>query len=83
MRVLLAEDDRDMLDVTVYALRKHGYDVTGVTDGTTAIDFWQKLRPDLVLLDVNLPFMSGLDVCREIRKCSSTPIIMLTAMCDE
>jgi DNA-binding response OmpR family regulator len=83
MRVLLAEDDVDMLDVTTYALRKHGYDVTGVTDGDTALDSWGKLRPDFVLLDVNLPSRSGFEVCREIRKQSATPIIMVTALGDE
>ncbi len=83
MRVLLAEDDTDMLDVTAYALRKHGYQVTGVTDGTAAVERFRKDEPDLVLLDVNLPGMSGMDVCREIRRMSSTPIIMVTAMGDE
>src|SRR5579859_6417585 len=83
MRVLLAEDDTDMLDVTSYALRKHGFDVVGVTDGAAAVERWHKDQPDLVLLDVNLPNKSGMDICREIRKLSSTPIIMVTAMGDE
>lgn len=83
MRVLLAEDDIDMLDVTTYALRKYGYDVIGVTDGAAIMKRWQKEQPDLVLLDVNLPGTSGMDLCREIRRQSSTPIIMLTAMGDE
>jgi two-component system response regulator RegX3 len=83
MRVLLAEDDTDMLDVTSYALRKYGYDVSGVTDGAAVVERWRKDQPDLVLLDVNLPNTSGMDVCREIRKVSSTPIIMVTAMGDE
>jgi DNA-binding response OmpR family regulator len=79
MRVLLIEDDTDLLDVTAYALRKYGYDVVGVADGATAIERWQREEPDLVLLDVNLPHMSGFDICREIRKQSSVPIIMVTA----
>ncbi|MCA1644222.1 MAG: response regulator transcription factor [Chloroflexi bacterium] len=83
MRVLLAEDDIDMLDVTTYALRKYGYEVVGVTDGAATMSRWVKEQPDLVLLDVNLPGKSGMDLCREIRKQSSTPIIMLTAMGDE
>jgi DNA-binding response OmpR family regulator len=83
MRVLLVEDDTDMLDVTSYALRKHGYEVSGLTDGATAVERWHKDQPDLVLLDVNLPNKSGMDICREIRKLSSTPIIMVTAMGDE
>lgn len=80
MRVLLAEDDIDMLDVTTYALRKHGYDVIGVTDGAAVMERWRKEQPDLVLLDVNLPNQSGMDVCRAIRAQSNTPIIMVTAM---
>jgi DNA-binding response OmpR family regulator len=80
MRVLLAEDDVDMLDVTAYALRKYGHDVTGVTDGEAALDSWRKLQPEFVLLDVNLPLRSGLEVCSEIRKQSATPIIMVTAL---
>jgi DNA-binding response OmpR family regulator len=83
MRILLAEDDVDVLDVSSYALRKFGFDVVGVTDGLAAMAHWQKDQPDLVLLDVNLPGMNGLDVCRAIRKQSSTPIIMVSALSDE
>jgi two-component system, OmpR family, response regulator RegX3 len=83
MRVLIAEDDTDLLDFTTYALGKYGYTVFGVTDGITALKRWQDIQPDVVLLDVNLPGMSGMDVCRQIRQSSSTPIIMVTAMSDE
>ena len=83
MRVLLAEDDADMLDVTTYALRKYGFAVTGVTDGAAALERWKKDQPDLVLLDVNLPSLSGMDVCKRIRAASPTPIIMVTALSDE
>jgi DNA-binding response OmpR family regulator len=83
LRVLLVEDDPDMLDVTTYALHKHGYDVEGVTDGADALRRCQKARPDLVLLDVNLPGMSGMEICRKIREQSATPIIMVTAHGDE
>jgi DNA-binding response OmpR family regulator len=83
VRVLVAEDDAELLDLTSYALRKYGYDVIGVTDGAAALERWQVLQPDVVLLDVNLPRVSGTDVCREIREQSSVPIIMVTAMDDE
>jgi DNA-binding response OmpR family regulator len=83
MRVLLAEDDTDMLDLTTYALRKYGFAVTGVTDGATALERWKREQPDIVLLDVNLPGMSGLEICKEIRKQSSTPVIMVTALSDD
>jgi DNA-binding response OmpR family regulator len=83
MRVLLAEDDLDLLDVTSYALHKHGHEVLGVTDGEAAVERWQTQQPDLVLLDLNLPGLSGLDVCRTIREQDDTPIIMVTAHRDE
>jgi DNA-binding response OmpR family regulator len=83
MRVLIAEDDKDFLDVTTYALGKYGFTVVGVTDGLAALERWQTTEPDLVLLDVNLPGMSGMEVCKQIRKHSMTPIIMVTAMSDE
>ena len=51
MRVLLAEDDLDLLDVSSYALRKYGFTVVGVTNGPAALERWQKDQPDLVLLD--------------------------------
>jgi DNA-binding response OmpR family regulator len=83
MRVLMVEDDPDILDVTTYALRKYGYEVQGVSDGAAAFDRWQATQPDLVLVDVNLPHVSGMDVCRQIREQSSVPIIMVTAHADE
>ncbi len=83
MKVLLADDDKDMLDVTTYALRKHGFDVIGVPDGLQALRRWESERPDLVLLDVGIPRMNGFEVCRRIRQDSSTPVIMLTARSDE
>jgi two-component system response regulator VanR len=83
MRVLLAEDDTDVLDVTTYALRKYGYDVVGVTDGAAALKRWETEQPDLVLLDVNLPTMSGMDVCQKIRERSTTPVLMVSGLADE
>ena len=84
MRVLLFEDDTDVLDLTAYALRKYGYNVVGVPDGALAMERWTKEQPDFVLLDVNLPTISGFEICREIRKrSSSTPIIMVTAAGDD
>src|SRR5262249_36375724 len=84
MRVLVAEDEPMLLDVTTYALRKYGFDSDGVTDGLTALERWASGNYDLALLDIMLPKMSGLDVCREIRKQSeSAPIIMVSALSDE
>jgi DNA-binding response OmpR family regulator len=83
MRVLLADDDVEMLDVTSYALRKYGHDVTCVTDGADVVAQYKKSQPEVVILDVNLPHTSGMDLCRSIRAQWSTPIIMVTAMSDE
>jgi DNA-binding response OmpR family regulator len=83
MRVLLVDDDVDMLDVSTYALRRHGFDVSAATDGPSALERWRTDRPDLVLLDVNMPRLGGVEVCRAIREQSSTPIIIMSAFNDE
>jgi DNA-binding response OmpR family regulator len=78
MKILLADDDTEMLDVTCYFLRKHGYEVAAATDGAQAVQRWRDEQPDLVLLDIGLPRLSGYEVCRKIRATSKTPIIMVT-----
>ena len=83
MKILLVDDDTDLLDVTAYALRREGFNVIVATDGAQALRRWESDDPDLVLLDVGMPRMSGLEVCRKIRQTSTTPVIMLTAASDE
>ena len=83
MKILVADDDADLLDVTTYALRREGYNIVTATDGQQAVDRHLDERPDLVLLDVGLPRMNGFDVCRRIRESAATPIIMLTARTDD
>jgi DNA-binding response OmpR family regulator len=84
MRVLVAEDEPMLLDLTTYALRKFGFESDGVTDGAAALERWQSGNYDLALLDVMLPKASGLEVCREIRKQSaSTPIVIVSALSQE
>jgi len=83
MRALVAEDNTDFLDVTLYALRKYGFEADAVTDGAAALERWKTGRYDIALLDIRMPGMSGLEVCREIRKDSSAPIIMVTALSDD
>ena len=83
MKVLLVEDDADVLDVTTYALRREGYTVLAAVDGQQALARWEAERPDLVLLDVTLPKLNGFEVCRRIRHEGETPIIMLTARREE
>jgi DNA-binding response OmpR family regulator len=83
MKVLLADDDPYLQDVTSYALRREGFNVLAATDGQQALRQWETERPDIVLLDVNMPKLNGFEVCRQIRQGSETPIIMLTASSDE
>ena len=79
MKVLLVEDNADQLDLTTYALRREGYTVLAATDGQQALARWEAERPDIVLLDVNMPKLNGFEVCRRIRQEGRTPVIMLTA----
>jgi len=83
MKILLADDDSDMLDVTAYALRREGFNIIVATNGAQALRRWQSDDPDLVLLDVSMPRGNGFEVCRKIRQTSMTPIIMLTGADDE
>jgi DNA-binding response OmpR family regulator len=83
VKILLVDDDADTLDVTTYSLRKNGYDVVTSTDGQQAIARWDREKPDLVVLDVNLPKANGFEVCRKIRDSALTPVIMLTGRTDE
>ena len=85
-RVLLAEDDADISYLVVFKLRQAGHDVTTFRDGLSALASARGNRPDLALLDVMMPAMTGLDVCRALRKHPATadlPIIMLTARAQE
>ncbi|HEX5501676.1 MAG TPA: response regulator transcription factor [Thermomicrobiales bacterium] len=83
MKVLLVDDDTDLLDVTAYALRREGFNVIVATDGVQALRRWQSDKPDLIVLDVGMPHLGGFEVCRKIRQASTTPIIMLTSFHDE
>ncbi len=81
--VLVVDDEPAFLDALGAGLRREGFRVHGAEDGTQALAMFQSITPDLVLLDVMLPRMSGLDVCREIRKTSRVPIIMVSAKGEE
>src|SRR5271168_4740519 len=78
-KVLLAEDDESFIDALVIGLAREGFDVTVARDGNEALRLFAADEPDLVLLDLMLPRLSGIDVCRSIRTRSSVPIIMVTA----
>ncbi len=84
--VLLAEDDPDIRDLVTFKLRQQGYEVRAFEDGLSALASARDEMPDLALLDITMPGMSGLDVCRELRADPATadvPIILLTARAQE
>lgn len=78
-RILIVEDEPGLADSVRYALEAEGFDVTVGASGVSGLELARNSSPDLVLLDLMLPEMSGLDVCRQIRSSSDVPIIMLTA----
>ena len=78
-RVLIVEDEPALADSIRYGLEREGYECTVLNDGIRAVDYVRSWRPDIVLLDLMLPGMSGTDVCREIRTIGPTPIVMVTA----
>ena len=82
-RILIVEDEESFLDPLSYSLRKEGYEVAVADNGTDGVRIFTTHGADLVLLDLMLPGMSGTEVCREIRRTSSVPVIMLTAKDDE
>lgn len=77
--ILVVEDEESFVEALAIGLKREGFLVDVATDGVQALEQFEALHPDLVLLDVFLPGMSGLDVCREIRTHSAVPIIMVTA----
>ena len=78
-KILIVDDDINICELLRLYLEKDGFEAEVVTDGLNAINVFNSINPDLVLLDIMLPGMDGWQICREIRKTSQTPIIMLTA----
>lgn len=77
--VLLVDDEAALRESLTYTLQKEGYDVTTAADGQTAIKQFHKQVPDIVLLDLMLPEVDGMEICWRIRAFSNVPIVMLTA----
>ena len=73
MKILIVDDDRILADVVAFALRREGFDVVQAYDGIAALQRWADERPDLIVLDINLPKMDGFTVCQRIRRESDTP----------
>jgi two-component system response regulator RegX3 len=82
-KVLVIEDEPSFADALTIGLQREGFRVAVAVDGQSALDRFEHLAPDIVLLDVMLPGISGLDVCRELRARSQVPIIMVTAKSSE
>lgn len=78
-RVLVVEDEESYSDALSYMLRKEGFEVALAADGNTAIETYDRTGADIVLLDLMLPGMPGTEVCRELRRRSNVPVIMVTA----
>ena len=82
-KILLVEDDQTLLDTLTFNLTREGYDVIRTGDGISALDLAREHKPDLIILDVMLPGLDGLTVCRTLRRETEAPIVLLTARSSE
>ena len=83
MKILVVDDDADLLSLIAFALNQAGYSVVRAMDAPAALRVFEAEAPDLAILDINLPTGSGFDVCREIRRRSRVPVMMLTVRGEE
>src|SRR5713101_2954009 len=83
MNILVVDDDRDIADIIGYSLRKEGHRPILAYSGEEALELAERSLPDLVVLDVMLPCLSGFDVCRKLRERGPVPVILLTARGEE
>ena len=82
-RILVVDDEPAVTDLLAYNLRKAHFDISIASDGRAALRLAVEFKPDLILLDLMIPEVDGLDVCRELRKTNNVPIIMITARGEE
>lgn len=83
MKALIVDDDLALADIVAFTLRRAGFETILAYDGRAALERWQAENPDIIILDLNLPKLDGLSVCRRIRAEAETPIIMLTVRDEE
>ena len=81
--ILIVDDEKPIVDILVYNLQKEGYNTLEANDGVTAVNIALEKKPDLMLLDIMLPEMDGLTVCKKVRATLDIPILMLTAKDEE
>ncbi len=81
--ILVVDDEKPIVDILLYNLEKEGYETLEANDGVTAVDIALDKQPDLILLDIMLPRMDGLTVCKRIKQSLNIPILMLTAKDEE
>ncbi len=85
-KILVVEDDRDISELITYNLEREGYEIACLYDGSQAVDFVNKRKPELIILDLMLPEVDGLEICRQLKSDAATkhiPIVMLTAKSEE
>jgi DNA-binding response OmpR family regulator len=83
MRILVTDPDRVTADVVAYALQREGYQVIQAHDGISALQCWSLEKPDLLILEVDLPGLDGFSLCQRIRQQADTPILFLSARCTD
>ena len=82
-KILVVDDEISLQETLSYNLKRQGYEVESVGDGPTALEAARRIKPDLLILDIMLPGMDGIEVCRILRQEMSTPVLMFTARDDE
>jgi len=82
-KILVVDDEKNIVDIIKYNLKKEGYEVMTAGDGEEALKLNEEFKPDMILLDIMMPKLDGYAVCRKVREKYDTPIIMLTARAEE
>jgi len=82
-KILVVDDEISLQETLAYNLKKQGYQVETIGDGSKVLDIVRTMKPDLIILDVMLPGLDGFEICRILRREMSTPVLMLTARDDE